>query len=274
MNRNIWVIIVLIVMAAGCGRSGNAGEAVGAEPVVQEAGGPEADGLIREAIKFEEQQNVLEARDAYAGAFENVTNPQQLDYLNEKVEELNMKVLFSRTVDKDSILYTVVSGDSLDKIARKHGTTVELLKKSNGLTSDVIQVGQKLKVVTAKFSIFVDKSQNVLFLKKGDEILKTYRVATGKDNSTPIGEFTIITRLKNPVHFRRDISAAVPAGSPQNILGTRWMGIDVPGYGIHGHAVTDDIGKQVTLGCVRMLDREVEELYDIVPQGARVIIVD
>jgi len=261
----------MVVLAAGCGRQGNIDEAVGAEPVAES---PAVEELLRKAGQYEEQQNVQEAREAYVTAFENVTNPQQLDYLNEKVEEMNMKVLFSRTIDKDSILYTVVSGDSLDKIARKHGTTVELLKKANGLTSDVIHVGQKMKVVTAQFSIFVDKSQNVLFLKKGDEILKTYRVATGKDNSTPIGDFKIITRLKNPVHFRRDISAAVPPGSPQNILGTRWLGIDVPGYGIHGHAIPEDIGKQVTLGCVRMLDPEVEELYDIVPQGTRVVIVD
>jgi lipoprotein-anchoring transpeptidase ErfK/SrfK len=52
------------------------------------------------------------------------------------------------------------------------------------------------------------------------------------------------------------------------------MGIDVPSYGIHGTTEPQSLGKQVTQGCVRMANPEVEELYTIVPLGTEVTIVD
>ena len=61
---------------------------------------------------------------------------------------------------------------------------------------------------------------------------------------------------------------------PENVLGTRWMGFDKEGYGIHGTVAPDKIGQQVTAGCIRMRNEEVEELYKILPRGAEVTIVD
>ena len=52
------------------------------------------------------------------------------------------------------------------------------------------------------------------------------------------------------------------------------MGIDVPGYGIHGTTEPESIGYQATEGCVRMHNSDVEELFTIVPPGTEVIIVD
>ena len=66
----------------------------------------------------------------------------------------------------------------------------------------------------------------------------------------------------------------MPAESPENILGSRWMGLSERGYGIHGTVDPKSVGQQVTAGCVRMLNSEVEELYTIVPAGTEVTIVD
>ncbi|MCX5714227.1 MAG: L,D-transpeptidase [Candidatus Omnitrophica bacterium] len=63
-------------------------------------------------------------------------------------------------------------------------------------------------------------------------------------------------------------------GSADNLLGTRWLGIDLPGYGIHGTVDPSSLGKQVTQGCVRMANSDAEELYSIVPTGTEVTIVD
>ena len=52
------------------------------------------------------------------------------------------------------------------------------------------------------------------------------------------------------------------------------MGISQQGYGIHGTTDPASIGAQVTAGCVRMSNPEVEELYAIVPEGTEVVIVD
>ncbi len=52
------------------------------------------------------------------------------------------------------------------------------------------------------------------------------------------------------------------------------MGFDLEGYGIHGTTESQSIGKQVTAGCIRMYNGDVQELYDIMPVGAEVIIID
>jgi lipoprotein-anchoring transpeptidase ErfK/SrfK len=118
----------------------------------------------------------------------------------------------------------------------------------------------------------VDKSQNLLFLKRNGEVVKTYVVSTGKDNSTPIGTFKIVNKLENPTWYKA--GAVIPPDSPDNILGSRWLGFDLKGYGIHGTTEPNNLGEQVTLGCVRMKNQEVEELFDIVPLGTEVIIID
>ncbi|KPK42242.1 MAG: hypothetical protein AMJ78_03210 [Omnitrophica WOR_2 bacterium SM23_29] len=129
-----------------------------------------------------------------------------------------------------------------------------------------------MKVVTKKFGIVIDKSQNVLFLKQDEEVLKAYMVSSGENNSTPTGTFKIVTKLVNPVWY--SAGAVVPPDSPENILGSRWLGISKSGYGIHGTTDPSTIGKQVTAGCIRMLNSDIEELYTILPEGTEVIIVD
>ena len=102
--------------------------------------------------------------------------------------------------------------------------------------------------------------------------MKKYSVATGKKNCTPVGEFKITDKLVHPTWFKT--GAILPPGSPENALGTRWMGFDKPSYGIHGTIEPKSIGTQASEGCIRMLNEEVEELYSMVPVGTKVIIQD
>ncbi|MCX5716395.1 MAG: L,D-transpeptidase family protein [Candidatus Omnitrophica bacterium] len=228
--------------------------------------------LIKEAGTQAAQGKLSAARDLYQRAIRDYPQGKSVSDAQKATWDLNIKLLFSQTQAPDSKIYQVEPGDTLGKIAKKFNTTVELLMRSNNLKSDLIRPGMRLKVCTAKFSILVDKSQNTLTLKANDDIFKIYTVATGLDNSTPIGTFTIVTKEVNPTWYKS--GAIVPPGSPKNILGTRWMGISLPGYGIHGTTEPESIGKQVTAGCVRMLNNEVEELYTIVPSGTEVTIVD
>ena len=189
-----------------------------------------------------------------------------------KLEAINIKLLFSPALTPRSMSYQIKPGDTLSKIAKTFNTTVELIKKSNGIPNDKILPGRDIKVWNAPFTILVDKSQNILILKTDEEVIKTYIVSTGTDNSTPVGNFKITTKLVNPTWFKA--GAVVPADSPENILGSRWMGFNLAGYGIHGTTEPEELGKQVTHGCVRMSNSDVEELYTIVPIGTEVTIVD
>jgi len=228
--------------------------------------------LISLAALYEKEGKLSEERDAYKKAYETYPDAAIVKVAKPKIEELGMKILFSPLVDSYSREYTVQAGDSLAKIARVFGTTIELIKRSNNLASDNIRQGRRLKVVTAKFSVVVDKSQNILLLKQNDDVIKTYEVATGANNCTPVGTFKITIKLVDPVWYKT--GATVPPGSPENILGTRWMGLSEEGYGIHGTTDPSSLGKQATSGCVRMLNSDVEELYSILPEGTEVTIVD
>ena len=152
-------------------------------------------------------------------------------------------------------------------------STVELIKKSNNLKSDLIIPGRSLKVNNTNFNILVDKSDNTLTLKKSDgEVVKTYVVSTGKNFNTPTGTFRIEEKLVSPVWYK--VGAIVEPDSEEYELGARWMGLSVAGYGIHGTNDPTTIGQHITKGCVRMRNEEVEELYAIIPSGTEVTIVD
>ena len=242
------------------------------EKSAEAASSPHA--LITRAKDYEKQGKLLQARQIY----EKILNrgdelPKGLrDATQKKYEQVSIKLIHSKLEMPESDFYTVKTGDSLYKIAKKYDTTIALIKKSNGIKADTIVLGTKLKVLTAPFSIRVDKSKNELILDLGGRQLKKYRVSTGKNNSTPVGKFKVTVKLENPTWYYAD--AVVPPGSPDNYLGTRWLGFDIEGYGIHGTTFPDSIGKQESLGCVRMLNKDVEELYDLVPEGTRVTIQD
>ncbi len=229
--------------------------------------------LINQAKELEAKGNLVEARSVYQKLVSDFSNSPEVMNWQKRLEELNMKLLFSTAITLKSVLYEIKPGDTLTKIAKEHKTTVELIKKSNNLSNDAISPGKKIKIWTAAFTIFVDKSQNSLYLKTDEDIFKSYVVATGRDNCTPVGTFKIATKLVNPTWFKDN--EVIPAGDPRNILGSRWMGFDVaPSYGIHGTTEPQSIGKQSTSGCVRMLNSDVEELYTIIPVGTEVTIVD
>lgn len=229
-------------------------------------------GLYNKAQELEVKGNLAEAKSAYQDLTNEFPNSAEIGDWQKKIESLNIKLLFSPVVTAKSALYEIKPGDTLVKIAKEFKTTVELIMKSNNLSSDKITPGRKIKVWSAPFSIVVDKSENTLILQSEGEVIKTYIVSTGLNNSTPVGNFKIVNKLPNPTWFKS--GAVVSADSPENILGTRWLGFDIAGYGIHGTTDPKNLGKQVTQGCVRMSNSDVEELYAIVVQGTEVTIVD
>ncbi|MDD5431722.1 MAG: L,D-transpeptidase family protein [Candidatus Omnitrophica bacterium] len=244
-------------------------------PVQNSASGVSFSALMSQAKEFESKNNLLEAKNSYQKLVNEFPSSGDVMNWQKKVEELNIKLLFSPAITPKSISYVIKPGDTLAKIAREFNTTTDLIIKSNNLPGDRISPGKKIKVWNAPFTIFVDKSQNSLILKtKDEEIIKTYTVSTGANNSTPVGTFKIVEKIANPPWFKPGATQPIPAGNPENILGTRWLGLSIPSYGIHGTVDPQSLGRQVTQGCVRMANPEVEELYIIVPKGTEVTIVD
>ncbi len=222
---------------------------------------------------YESRQLWPKAQDVYSKIIANFPNFKEIAAVEEKLWELNLKILFSPIVTEKDIVYKVEPGDTLGKIADRYNTTVGLIMRSNNLENDLIRPGKRLKISPVKYSIIVDKSQNSLALKADDAVFKVYAVATGRHNSTPTGDFTIVEKLKNPDWYKRG-EGIIPADNPKNVLGTRWLGLSEPQYGIHGGASVEDLGTQITDGCIRMTNSDVEELFTILPRGITVTIVD
>lgn len=222
--------------------------------------------LWEKAKSLENKGSYLEAREVYESLLQNESLGRERASIHREIEALNIKILFSPIETPDSFFHTVEPGDTLYELAKKYGTTVGFLRRSNGLTaSDTLYPGMKLKVTRTQFSIRVKKLRNRLLLMADGKPVKTYEVATGEKGSTPAGVFKIINKLENPTWFHA--GAIVPPDSPDNILGSRWLGFDTPGYGLHGTTLPETIGTQSSKGCIRMLNSDVEEIYDLVPLG-------
>ena len=231
------------------------------------------DAMLKLGEVYEAKQSLVEARAMYRTLLERFPESPLIGRTQERLGRVNVGLLFSPVVTEFDEVHQVKPGDTLGKIASATGTTVEFIKRANGLTSDVIRPQQKLKVPKGHFSIVVDKSQKQLLLTEDNQFIKSYTVGTGKDDSpTPEGTFKIVNKIPDPVWYKQ--GAVVPKGSPENILGTRWLGFDKTGYGIHGTVDAAPISQQTTAGCVRMTNSDVEEIFAIVPIGTEVTIVN
>ncbi len=120
--------------------------------------------------------------------------------------------------------------------------------------------------------IVVSIPDRKLALIEDGRVAKVYRVAVGADvTPSPAGALTIAHRVSQPTYYHPGI--VIPAG-PDNPLGTRWIGLSTPGYGIHGTNQPRSIGKRASHGCIRMRNRDVEALFERVRVGDAVEIYD
>ena len=118
--------------------------------------------------------------------------------------------------------------------------------------------------------IIVSIPDRKLALLEDGDVLKVYDVAVGAEKSpSPTGDFTIVNRLENPTYYRPGVVIEAGANNP---LGTRWMGLSMKGFGIHGTNQPQSIGKAASHGCIRMAQEDLEELFTLVHVGEGVSI--
>jgi lipoprotein-anchoring transpeptidase ErfK/SrfK len=119
--------------------------------------------------------------------------------------------------------------------------------------------------------IVVSLEDRKLALLENGEVKKVYTVAVGKPSTpSPVGTFTIERRVANPTYSH---NGQLVAPGPGNPVGTRWMGLSVHGYGIHGTNAPKSIGKAASHGCIRMSRADLEEFFEMVRAGDVVEIV-
>lgn len=225
-------------------------------------------------------KSLEDARQKGYALLSQTNDPALTASLETLLGQLNIELILSQAPMPEKEEYVVKAGDSLERIARKFKTTVDLIKKNNALQRPVLHPGDRLRVFQGTFTIDVSKSRNDLVLKVNDRFFKRYRVGTGKFGTTPVGTFVIADKIEQPPWWRPD-GKMVPFGDKENVLGTRWMSIQatgatsaVRGYGLHGTWEPETIGHQASAGCIRLVNNEVEELFLLIPTGTCVTIVE
>jgi lipoprotein-anchoring transpeptidase ErfK/SrfK len=123
--------------------------------------------------------------------------------------------------------------------------------------------GDRAESVTRR--VVVSLPDRKLALLENDRVVSLYPVAVGAAESpSPAGTFTIVSRVSNPTYYKP--GKIIEPGST-NPVGTRWIGLSEKGYGIHGTDDPRSIGFAKSHGCIRLRNRDVEQLFERVRAG-------
>jgi len=135
-------------------------------------------------------------------------------------------------------------------------TGVMLMMAAEALAQDKQQPGRRIVVSIA---------DRKLAVMEAGRVLRVFPTAVGAPKSpSPAGAYKIVVRIPDPTWYGK--GRIVPPGK-SNPLGTRWLGLSVKGYGIHGTNNPASIGHNASHGCIRMRNRDVEQLFDMVSVG-------
>jgi lipoprotein-anchoring transpeptidase ErfK/SrfK len=100
---------------------------------------------------------------------------------------------------------------------------------------------------------------------EGGKVIRTFQVSVGTSVSpSPTGELRVIRRLTNPTYYHPGV--VIPAGA-NNPLGPRWIGLSQSGYGIHGTNHPESVGHAASHGCIRLRNRDIKQLFEMVSIG-------
>jgi nucleoid-associated protein YgaU len=213
--------------------------------------------------------------------------PSDERMLRERLATLNERVVFSPEIipgDPYVTSYTIEAGDALVKLPRKLGvhTDWRFIQRINRISSpERIRAGQKLKVMTGPFHAVINKHDYRMDIYLGDEAdpvyVRSFDVGLGEFNSTPEGRFRVRenSRLINPEWVNPRTRDRYLPDDPANPIGEYWIGLEpdearlasLEGYGIHGTIERESIGRQASMGCVRMLPEDVELVYELLLEG-------
>lgn len=193
--------------------------------------------------------------------------PENRALFQKDLDDLATRIYFSPQPHYEEP-YLIQPGDRLSNIANEYQVSWRYLSKLNQVDPRKIRAGKKLKVFQGPFSVVIDLSDFELTVHNNGLYVKQYKIGIGKQNSSPVGEFSVREKLENPTYYGTD-GNVVDADDPLNPLGERWIDIG-DGFGIHGTVDPRSVGGMHSKGCIRMLNSDVEEVYDLLTLGSSV----
>jgi lipoprotein-anchoring transpeptidase ErfK/SrfK len=165
--------------------------------------------------------------------------------------------------------YVVKPNDVLQRIAKEYNVSWEYLAKLNRTDPKKIRPGQTLKVIRGPFSAVVDLSDSEITIHSHGHFVHAFPVGFGRDSSTPQGTFKVLDKQRDPTYYGPD--GVVEHDDPQNPLGEYWIDLG-DSYGLHGTIDDSSIEKADAPGCIRLRNRDIADVYDLLTIGSEVLI--
>ena len=129
-------------------------------------------------------------------------------------------------------------------------------------------------------TVVIDTANTHLYYVLGNGRAVRYGIGVGREGFTWSGVKSVARKAEWPdwtppqeMIARQPYLPRFMAGGPGNPLGARAMYLSGSLYRIHGTNVPSSIGKQVSSGCIRMLNEDVTHLYERVHLGAKVVVL-
>lgn len=256
--------------------------------------------------QYENGMQLLEAGDVAAGRailsellFRDGALPRhEAQAVRERLANVAERTVFSATnrsaeqIQKDPVmdLYKVQSGDNLTRIGNVYRIPYQLIERINGIQANRLQAGQSIQVIRGPIHARVDKSdyRMDLFVYDPDGLqiyLKSYIVGLGEFDSTPMGMWRIKPGSKvgpangGPSWRNPRTGKVYDRNDPDIPIGEYWMALEgtdentkgKAGYGIHATNDPASIGRQESMGCIRMHDKDVDEVFYTLFEGASTV---
>lgn len=141
----------------------------------------------------------------------------------------------------------------------------------------VLVVNPPSAVVTQPTRLEISLSRRRVTLYRENQPIKSYAVAVGRKGwETPTGTFQVMQKIQNPKWIHPFTGESIPGGDPDNPLGRYWIGFWTNGknwIGLHGTPNPETVGTAASHGCVRMYNKDIEDLFSQVSVGTSVTVV-
>lgn len=196
-------------------------------------------------------------------------HPELRSTIDDRIRE-TASLIFTSNERQFGTPHLVEYGETLQAIAKQYDVPWQYLALLNRVTPEKLQAGQELKVVRGPFGAVVDLSAFTLTVHAHGWYVNKYRIGTGRDHKTPLGEFVVEDKLENPTWYNPD-GGIVEPDDPENPLGEYWLGLG-DHIGIHGTNDPSTIGRAASRGCIHLGDSEIEEVFSLLSTGSKVLI--
>lgn len=218
--------------------------------------------------------------------------------VRERLAFLNEQTVFSGTkrnasqiaADPIVAIHKVQSGEYLSTIGNTYRIPYQLIERINNIDARRLQAGQGVQVIKGPVHAQIDKSdyRMDLYVEDPDGLriyLKSYTVGLGEFDSTPIGKWIVKPGSKvgpangGPSWVNPRTGERYDRNDPNIPIGEYWMALegiddntrDKKGYGIHATNDQESIGRQESMGCIRMRDEDVDQVFYTLFEGASIV---